>query len=63
MTQPENQMPTNDETPDVKQDHQGTMTAKEEAGEFFKSAMIAILVALFIRSFLWEPFNIPCGSM
>ncbi len=63
MTQPENQMPTNDEMPDVKQDHQGTMTAKEEAGEFFKSAMIAILVALFIRSFLWEPFNIPSGSM
>lgn len=33
------------------------------AGEFFKTAVMAILLALFIRTFFFEPFNIPSGSM
>lgn len=42
----------------------GTVPEKEEgAGEFFKTAILAILLALFIRTFFFEPFNIPSGSM
>lgn len=36
---------------------------KGEMGEFFKTAIIAVLLALIIRTFLYEPFNIPSGSM
>jgi signal peptidase I len=36
---------------------------QEEKGEFFKTAILAILLALFIRTFFFEPFNIPSGSM
>ena len=39
------------------------LNAKEEMAEFFKTAMIAVLLALVIRTFLFEPFNIPSGSM
>ena len=39
------------------------LNAKEEAAEFFKTAMVAILLAVIIRSLLFEPFNIPSGSM
>lgn len=39
------------------------LTAKEEASEFFKTAVIAVLLAMVIRSLLFEPFNIPSGSM
>ena len=39
------------------------LSAKEEWSEFFKTAMIAIVLALLIRTFLLEPFNIPSGSM
>ena len=39
------------------------LNAKEEAAEFFKTAVIAVLLAVIIRSFLFEPFNIPSGSM
>ncbi len=31
--------------------------------ELFKTAMIALFLAVVIRSFLYEPFNIPSGSM
>lgn len=36
---------------------------KEEMSEFAKTAIIAVLLALIIRTFLYEPFNIPSGSM
>jgi signal peptidase I len=39
------------------------LTAREEWSEFFKTAMIAVILALIIRTFLYEPFNIPSGSM
>ncbi|MDC2979767.1 S26 family signal peptidase, partial [Pelagibacteraceae bacterium] len=29
----------------------------------FKSVILAIFIALVIRSFVFEPFNIPSGSM
>ena len=39
------------------------LTAKEEIGEFFRTAVIAVVLALTIRTFFYEPFNIPSGSM
>lgn len=39
------------------------LNAREEMAEFFKTAVIAVILALLIRSFLYEPFNIPSGSM
>lgn len=39
------------------------LTAKEEVSEFAKTALFAIVLAVLIRSFLYEPFNIPSGSM
>ncbi|MCB9989958.1 MAG: signal peptidase I [Rhodospirillales bacterium] len=39
------------------------MSAREEWTEFFRTAVIAVILALVIRTFLFEPFNIPSGSM
>lgn len=42
---------------------QPPLTAKEEVSEFAKTIIIAVALALLIRTFLYEPFNIPSGSM
>lgn len=39
------------------------LVQKGEVSEFIKTAIYAILIALVIRSVLFEPFNIPSGSM
>lgn len=39
------------------------MTTKEEVADFFRTALIAVFLAVLIRTFLYEPFNIPSGSM
>ena len=39
------------------------LTAKEEWSEFAKTAFVAVMLALIIRTFFFEPFNIPSGSM
>lgn len=36
---------------------------EESPGEFFRTMVMAILLAVFIRTFFFEPFNIPSGSM
>lgn len=53
-----------EKTEDIKeQDVEAPLNAKEELGEFFKTAMIAVVLAILIRTFMFEPFNIPSGSM
>lgn len=39
------------------------MSAREEWAEFLKTAVVAIILALIIRTFFLEPFNIPSSSM
>lgn len=39
------------------------LNAREEWAEFLRTAVIAVILALVVRSFLYEPFNIPSGSM
>lgn len=56
----------NAETKSVKnksKDKSPPLNAKEELSEFFKTALIAVVLAMIIRTFLFEPFNIPSGSM
>lgn len=39
------------------------LTPREEWSEFARTAVIAVILALLVRTFLYEPFNIPSGSM
>lgn len=49
----------------LKAEKPNTKVEEEDAsvGEFMKTAILAVLLALFIRTFFFEPFNIPSGSM
>ncbi|MEM7650534.1 MAG: signal peptidase I, partial [Pseudomonadota bacterium] len=52
-----------DKTQDNTAQDAAPLNAKEELSEFFKTALIAVFLAVLIRTFLFEPFNIPSGSM
>ena len=39
------------------------LLSKEKTLEVFKTFIYAILIAVFLRSFAYEPFTIPSGSM
>lgn len=43
--------------------HAAKLRDKEEISELAKTIIIALFLALAIRTFLYEPFNIPSGSM
>jgi len=43
--------------------HAPPMNAKEEWVEIVKTALIAVIIAVIIRIFWFEPFNIPSSSM
>ncbi len=49
--------------PDRRKKPSAPLTAQEEWSELFRTALIAIILALVVRTFLLEPFNIPSGSM
>ncbi|HEY0900926.1 MAG TPA: signal peptidase I [Micavibrio sp.] len=51
--------PINPETAD----QPAPLNAREEWTEFMKTALIAVVLAMLIRTFLYEPFNIPSSSM
>ncbi len=51
------------ETGPVKKEKSPPLNAREEWGELFRTGLIAVLLALSVRTFLFEPFNIPSGSM
>ena len=53
----------NDDVDVKNEDKEPPLNAKEEAAELFKTGLVAVMLALLIRSFLFEPFNIPSGSM
>lgn len=55
--------PESPDTPEDQKETEATLIEKGEISEFVKTALVAIAIALFIRSVFFEPFNIPSGSM
>lgn len=53
----------NDDMEQVAETHKPVLVDTGELGEFAKTAVLAILIALFVRSIFLEPFNIPSSSM
>ncbi|MCB9988236.1 MAG: signal peptidase I [Rhodospirillales bacterium] len=55
------------EKPEETQEEQKPVTpplnAREDWEEFIKTALIAVVLALLVRTFFMEPFNIPSSSM
>ncbi|MDB5490930.1 MAG: lepB [Micavibrio sp.] len=54
---------TDDLNTEAPKAHQPPLSAREEWTDFMKTAVIAVILAMVIRTFLYEPFNIPSGSM
>jgi signal peptidase I len=54
---------TDDLNAEVTKERQPPLSAREEWTDFMKTAVVAVILALVIRTFLYEPFNIPSGSM
>jgi signal peptidase I len=58
--------PQKDKAPSLKTTSQtpdAPLEPEDEWSEMSKTALLAVLLALVIRTFLFEPFNIPSGSM
>lgn len=47
----------------AKEEKEPVLIEKGEVSEFVKTALLAVAIALFIRSVFFEPFHIPSGSM
>lgn len=58
---PPSQKAEDKDVPDV--EAKPNLKEKGEMGELAKTIIIALLLAFTIRTFLYEPFNIPSGSM
>lgn len=56
-------MATQNDTSSDPKSNTPPLTAVQEISEFTKTALIAVFLAVLIRTFLYEPFNIPSGSM
>ena len=63
MTMSEKVETNDEESPDSLEQPKPVLIDKGEISEFAKTAVMAIVLALFIRSVFLEPFNIPSSSM
>ncbi|MGH1375190.1 MAG: signal peptidase I [Alphaproteobacteria bacterium] len=59
----ENKENIDGDSQEQEQEEQPVLLEKGEVSEFVKTALLAIALALVIRSVFIEPFNIPSGSM